>query len=103
MSGYPQHKSDAFKQTLGRAAFAVFSSKGEMRHNLAESIPGSPRITSAENADQAFERFRRSMMDFQAFGGALAPHFAYGPLNKAQYENAHAMHFYNHLEEIQFA
>lgn len=31
---------------------------------------------------------------------SLAPHFAYGPLTKQQYEMAHVMHFNNHLKEI---
>ena len=45
--------------------------------------------------------FRTSMLAFEGFQGQLAPHFAYGSLTKAEYARAHAMHFYNHLDEIQ--
>jgi hypothetical protein len=30
----------------------------------------------------------------------LAPHFAYGALDRAQYTAAHVMHINNHLTEI---
>lgn len=40
------------------------------------------------------------MIAFDSYGGALAPHFAYGQLGKLEYERAHALHFFNHLLEI---
>jgi hypothetical protein len=100
MLGYPEHKSDMFKHTVGKAAFSLFSSKRKMRHALDEAIPGAPLFSSEENIINAFERFEKSLIDFKQYESALAPHFAYGPLTKQQYEMAHVMHFNNHLKEI---
>ena len=45
--------------------------------------------------------FKQSMINFANYKGPLAEHFAYGTLEKWQYEQAHAMHFYNHLLEVE--
>ncbi len=98
--GYPEHKSELFKNTAGKAAFSVFSAKGKMTHPLNEVIPGAPDFQSDENITEAYERFKKSLIDFKNHQGDLKPHFAYGQLTKQQYEMAHAMHFNNHLKEI---
>ena len=103
MTGYPEHKSDLFKSTAGKAAFSLFSAKGKMTHPLNEAIPGAPVFSLEENIALAFERFKKSLKDFQQYQGDLAPHFAYGPLSKPEYEAAHVMHFNNHLQEIQLS
>ena len=103
MTGYPEHKSDIFKHTAGKAAFLLFSSKGKMTHSLNEAIPGAPEFSLEANVAMAFERFKKSLMDFQQYKGVLAPHFAYGALSKLEYEAAHVMHFNNHLQEIKIA
>jgi len=100
MLGYPQHKSDLFKNTVGQTAFSLFLAKGKMTHPLDEAIPGAPLLAKDANTLHAYERFKKSLMDFKAYTGTLAPHFAYGPLSKAEYEAAHVMHFNNHLLEI---
>ncbi|WP_440876842.1 DUF1569 domain-containing protein [Thalassotalea sp. PLHSN55] len=100
MLGYPEHKSALFKQTVGVAAFSVFSAKGAMVHNLSEAIPGAPSLPTDNNINKATERLVKAFKDFQAYQGALAPHFAYGPLTKAEYALAHVLHFFNHLEEV---
>lgn len=109
MTGFPEHKSAAFKNTLGNLAFAAFSVQGQMTHALDEAIPGAPMIDALEiNTlestlsinEQAFARLKKSLYEFQRYQGELAPHFAYGALSKQDYELAHAMHFYNHLAEI---
>ena len=101
MLGYPEHKSDIFKNTLGKTAFSLFSSKRKMTHALDEVIPGAPTFSNEENITVAFERFKKSLEDFKKYDGVLAPHFAYGQLTKQQYEMAHVMHFNNHLQEIE--
>ena len=101
MSGYPEHKSDFFKNTLGKTAFSLFSSKKKMTHALNEVIPGAPSFPMEENISAAFARFKQSLIDFKNYEGILAPHFAYGQLSKLQYEAAHVMHFNNHLLEIE--
>ena len=101
--GYPEHKSDLFKNTLGKAVFSLFSSQGKMTHALSEAIPGAPDFSDDENLVDAFERLKKSLIDFKEYNGVLSPHFAYGQLSKLQYEMAHVMHFNNHLQEIQLA
>lgn len=100
MDGYPEHKSDIFKNTIGKVAFAAFSHKRQMTHDLAEAIPSAPVISQEGNIKLAISMFRNSLTRFQNYQGALKPHFAYGKLSKAQYESAHAMHFVNHLKEL---
>tara|TARA_R110000744_G_scaffold262275_4_gene376854 strand:- start:16120 stop:16650 length:531 start_codon:yes stop_codon:yes gene_type:complete len=100
MSGFPEHKSDFFKSTAGKAAFFLFSEKRKMTHALNEAIPGAPLLSKQGNIIDAFERFKKSLIDFKEYNGVLAPHFAYGQLTKSQYEAAHVMHFNNHLQEI---
>jgi hypothetical protein len=101
MSGFPEHKPPIFKNTIGSLAFSAFSQKGEMTHGLSEIIPGAPLIPTSEDSASAYIRFRESMVRFRSYSGTLAQHFAYGQLTKLEYERAHAMHFYNHLLEIE--
>jgi len=100
MIGYPQLKPALFRSTVGPAAFAMFAARGGMRHGLAEPIPGAPELDAAATAESGLRRLRAAFAYFRDFQGVLAPHFAYGPLSKEQYEAAHVMHFWNHLDEI---
>jgi hypothetical protein len=98
LQGFPAPKSTLFQDTLGSAAFGVFALRGRMSHNLAEPIPGAPVLdASTPDAVLALARLRKSVQDFANHAGPLHPHFAYGALTKAQYEQAHAMHLANHL------
>lgn len=99
MTGYPEHKSERFKETLGQAAFSVFSYRGRMTHDLIEPIPGAP-ILQADNTKMALNRLLMALDDFSNFKGDLKAHFAYGKLNHAEYTLAHVMHINNHLEEV---
>ncbi len=98
--GYPQHKSDIFKQTIGRLAFSMFEAKRKMTHDLTQAIPGAPEIAANQDLDQALKRLRLSLLEFDHFKGSLAPHFAYGKLTKQQYAVAHVMHFNDHCSEV---
>lgn len=96
--GFPAPQSALFQNTLGAAAFTVFERRGRMSHNLAEPIPGAPALAgSAPDAPATLARLRKAVQDFALRTAPLQPHFAYGALNKAQYEQAHAMHLANHL------
>lgn len=98
LEGFPAPKSALFQNTLGAAAFTVFALRGRMSHNLAEPIPGAPALqVSTPDAPAALARLRKAVQDFATHSGPLHPHFAYGALSKAQYEQAHAMHLANHL------
>jgi len=100
MLKFPEHKSSFFKNTVGTLAFSIFKSKGKMIHGLSEPIPGSPSIKSNLDTKEALNHLKKALIDFENYKGKLAPHFAYGELTKSEYEIAHVMHLYNHLEEI---
>jgi hypothetical protein len=100
ITGYPEHKSAIFKNTVGSLAFSLFTAKGSMSHGLSEAIPGASVITPAQPIKSALARLHQSLVDFNAYTGKLAPHFAYGQLSKAQYSRAHAMHLNNHLQQV---
>ena len=102
MTGYPQHKSDLFKNTLGSMAFSVFTSRGKMSHSLSEVIPGAPLIKDDEDILLALKRLKQSLIDFDNYKGTLQPHFAYGKLSKQKYSYAHIMHINNHFQELRF-
>lgn len=97
MSGFPQSKSELFQRTVGSAALGVFAWRGRMTHNLAEPIPGAPALDAASDPAQALTRLRDAVTAFRNWSGPLRPHFAYGALDKPDYELAHAMHLANHL------
>jgi hypothetical protein len=68
-----------------------------MSHDLSEPIPGAPALAKDADVAAGMARLRRAISDFQAFAKPLQPHFAYGELSKAEYEQAHAMHLANHF------
>lgn len=100
MSGFPESKSSLFQNTLGSAAFSVFLWRGRMSHNLTEEIPGAPIITSDVDATAALERLHSSIQLFHDSNEPLQPHFAYGQLNRSDYELAHALHLADHFSSI---
>jgi len=102
MDGFPRQNSRLFQKTVGSAAFAFFQWRGKMSHDLAEPIPGAPALT-AMKWQAAASRLREAIARFNGYNGMLKPHFAYGPLSKAEYAQAHAMHIANHRDEIRVA
>ncbi len=100
MSGYPQHKSELFKQTVGPTVFSIFAAKGRMTHNLSDPIPGAPLTIKKPLYLPALKRLQQSLIDFQRYEAELKPHFAYGQLSKQEYALAHVMHFNNHMQQI---
>ncbi len=103
MDGYPQHRSPLFQATAGPAAFAFFRWRGSMQHGLAEPIPGAPALQAGADWKPAALRLRRALGRFDAHGGPLQPHFAYGALDKSGFAVAHALHIANHQDEILLA
>lgn len=97
MSGYPEMRSSLFQGTAGAVAFSYFKSRGRMSHNLLEAIPGAAALEANEASTLAVAKLRSAIDTFKKFTGELHPHFAYGVLTKAEYEQAHAMHIANHM------
>ncbi len=99
MNGFPQLRPAWFRATLGSYAFALFNARGQMTHELAEPIPGSTAIGQGQPLAPAIDRAVAALQAFDRHTGALAPHFAYGALDKAAYVRAHLMHLANHWNE----
>jgi hypothetical protein len=96
LAGYPQARPAWFVATVGRAAHALFDARGAMTHALDEPIPGAAPLDAALPDDAAVLRLLRAMDAFDAHDGALAPHFAFGALDKPAYRRAHQMHLADH-------
>src|SRR5262249_42060389 len=94
ITGYPRLNSKLFQTTFGRLALSLSLRRGVMRHNLDAPIPGAPAVAGQY---PAIARLRLAIEAFDAHRGALAPHFAFGPLRKDDYAKVHAMHLADHL------
>jgi Protein of unknown function (DUF1569) len=103
IDGFPEMKSALFRKAVGGVAFAVFQARGKMGHTLNEPIPGAPALDAQAPLEPAIARALAALRRFEAYSGALAPHFAYGELDKAQYTRAHLMHLANHWTEVERA
>ena len=101
MSAFPAPKPAWFRATLGPYAFAVFNARGRMTHDLAEPIPGAPDITEGQPLLPAVDQAIAALRAFEQHTGTLAPHFAYGRLDKPAYVRAHLMHLANHWDALQ--
>ncbi len=101
LQGYPRPKPSWFTHTLGAAAHALFDARGQMTHALDEPIPGAPPLDAALPVEAAALTLLRAMDAFEAHAGALAPHFAYGALDKPAYARAHQMHLANHWQQFE--
>lgn len=97
MTGYPESRSALFQHTAGAVAFSYFKSRGRMSHNLLEAIPGAATLDANAASTVAVAALRKAIDAFEKHTGPLQPHFAYGKLSKAEYEQAHAMHIANHM------
>lgn len=100
IDGFPELKSALFRTAVGRVAFAVFEARGAMGHSLIEPIPGAPPLGADAALLPAKARLLAALQRFESHAGALAPHFAYGALDKGQYARAHLMHLANHWTEV---
>lgn len=98
--GFPELKPAWFRATLGATAFAFFNARGAMSHTLDEPIPGAPALDATVSLKASVQRLLDAMDAFSAHKGAFAPHFAYGSLDREQYERAHLMHLANHWQQL---
>ena len=96
MAGFPELKPAWFRASVGSYAFALFNARGQMSHALDEPIPGAPPLAQGLALSPAIDRALGALHAFERHAGALAPHFAYGALDKSAYTRAHLMHFANH-------
>jgi hypothetical protein len=102
IQGFPSQKSPIFQQTVGKLAFNQFLEQGYMRHNRNEPIPDAPQLVTNGDIQTAFDGLIQSIQTFDAYTGALQPHFAYGQLSKNEYAKAHAMHLADHFAVMEY-
>ena len=100
IDGYPQLKPAWFRGSVGRVAFATFSARGKMSHGLTAPVPGAPDIAQGQELGPAVDRVMQALLRFDRHAGALAPHFTFGTLSKAEYRRAHLMHLANHWDVV---
>jgi hypothetical protein len=100
MTAFPELKPGWYRATIGAGAFAVFNARGKMSHSLDEAIAGAPALNAELSLKSAVQGLLDAMDAFAAFQGALAPHFVYGALDRADYERAHLMHLANHWQAL---
>ena len=98
MVGFPELKPAWFRASLGSYAFALFNARGQMSHSLDEPIPGAPPLAAGQALAPAIDRVLAALRAFDRHAGTLAPHFAYGALDKPAYARAHLMHLANHWQ-----
>jgi hypothetical protein len=103
LRGFPALKPALFRGTVGQAAFAFFDARGRMQHPLDQPIPGAPSLDAEKDLAAAAARLVAAIDAFEAHGGELQPHFAYGVLDKPAYARAHLMHIGQHWSEVQGA
>jgi hypothetical protein len=97
--GFPLDKPAWFQATLGRVVLAKFLRQGYMSHDVQAGIPGAPPPADLEPR-AALARLVTSIDKFESHSGRFAPHFAYGPVDKARYGRVQAMHIAQHLESF---
>lgn len=101
LDGYPEHKSALFQHSVGKLALSTFQAAGAMRHSLSEPIPGMAALNAELPAAQALELLITQLERFALSSDpVLQPHFAYGKLNKTDYQAAHFLHISQHLSEL---
>ncbi|MBQ0932201.1 DUF1569 domain-containing protein [Ideonella sp. 4Y16] len=98
MQGFPQPKPRWFQLSVGALAFAVFRRRGWMSHDRRAPVPGEPPPPDHADEAQALARLHSAIAAFRAWPGPWSPHFAYGALDRAGHEQAHAMHLADHLQ-----
>jgi len=102
LTGYPSRRSALFRATVGPLVLRKFLKQGFMGHDLKAPVPNAPGLPATATLSEGLSRLRKAITDFQAATGELAPHFAYGPVTRTQYDQIHAFHVANHLEEIPY-
>ena len=100
ISGFPEHKPELYKQTIGKLALSFFSSRKKLSHALDDPIPGAPAIPEDVPVLTALNRLEKAFVALRDHQDSFQPHFVFGSLTKEQYALVQVIHFYNHLDEV---
>ena len=99
LSGFPESKSPFFQKWIGSRVARLFLAIGRMKHDVHAPVPGAPSIGEM-SYEEGLRRVRDAVASFGRSRGPFAPHFAYGPLSKADYERLQAYHVVDHLRSL---
>jgi hypothetical protein len=99
LTGYPRKRGWLVRRVIGPRIMAKFLRQGFMTHDRSAPIPGAPPLGEPTLAE-GIARLRSAIAAFDAYQGPLAPHFAYGAVDRASYEKLHAMHVSDHLSVL---
>ena len=97
VKGFPTSKGALFQKTIGRFVLRRFLKKGAMSHNLTAAIPGAQPIDPGTSLADGSQRLKEAIGAFRSHSGSFAPHFAYGPVERPDYETVQSLHVANHL------
>ncbi len=100
IDGYPKPASWLVRALIGPLVLKRFLGRGFMQHDTRAPVPGVPPPVDTLSASEGLAALETASVRFRAHTGALAPHFAYGPVGKGAYEAVHAMHVANHLDAL---
>ncbi len=100
ITGFPQQRAWLIRAVIGPRVLKKFLKQGFMSHDLSAPILGAPEISATTTLGEGRDRLKAAVTAFRAHGGAYAPHFAYGPVAKAEYEAVQSMHIADHLSSF---
>jgi hypothetical protein len=95
LTGFPKPRGWLVRAVVGPVVMRRFLGRGAMSHDLAAEIPGGASL-GTPSLEEGRARLTVAIAAFRARTGPFAPHFAYGPVSREQYEALHAMHFADH-------
>lgn len=99
MSGYPEHDSDLFKNTVGTLVFSFFSPRKNVSW-VNGSCSGSASYRNQRRFNKCVGSIRESLDGFSRLPREVRTTFSYGQLTKEEFTIAHVIHLNNHLEEL---
>lgn len=99
MTSYPKLRSGLFRATIGPIAKRSFIKRSAMKHDLSAPVPGAPELVGISFED-ARSRLVKAIAEFAGHDGLLAPHLAFGPCTKSEYDTLHALHIGDHLSSF---
>jgi hypothetical protein len=95
--GYPEMKAAWFQSSIGKAAFHAFSMLDKMKHDRSAPIPGMPAPQRDGNVQEALALLEQSFRNLKD-AASIHPHFFFGELSPHDMERIQVMHFFNHME-----
>ncbi len=100
LTGYPQPRAWLIRTFIGPRVLARFLKQGVMSHDVNAGIAGLDDPPATLTPSQGRDRLLQAMEAFERHSGPLAPHFAYGPVERGEYEAVHSMHVADHLTAL---